>query len=333
LFAVALLSLSVAAAPPLPGSFDSLGPTVQRLTLPDGRVVNFIDDGSETGLPVVFVGGLGTSVRVIRLLDFLRSMRQELGIRVISVERNGFGETAFNPALDMADYASDVEAALARLGVGKFALFGISGGGPYVMKIASRNGARLLSVHLAATSPTLGRSPSCEKENPAGIFRDLLKNPQEYFAFNESSPIHRVSGLQDTAYEEAARAAFVRGQLAAPAALDHEAALYCREGAIDTTSVTADTYAYMGLADPLIANLAPEDWQAAFPNASVKVRAYPGEGHDVQYRHLDQILLDLAGYGDKTLVCDKGQARLADLGEVKQVMKEGGFLGLCAWGR
>ena len=29
-------------------------------------------------------------------------------------------------------------------------------------------------------------------------------------------------------------------------------------------------------------------------------RAYPGEGHDVQYRHWDQILLDAAGLGDAT---------------------------------
>ena len=36
---------------------------------------------------MVFTGGLGTSVRVIRLLDFLRSMRASLGIRMITVER------------------------------------------------------------------------------------------------------------------------------------------------------------------------------------------------------------------------------------------------------
>ena len=56
----------------LPTAFDSLGPTVQQLSLTNGRQVHFIDDGADSGLPVVFVGGLGTSVRVIRLLDFLR---------------------------------------------------------------------------------------------------------------------------------------------------------------------------------------------------------------------------------------------------------------------
>jgi len=83
----------------LPGTFDSLGPTVQQLPLANGRQVHFIDDGADLGLPVVFVGGLGTSVRVIRLLDFLRSMRVGLNIRMISIERNGYGQSAFDPKL------------------------------------------------------------------------------------------------------------------------------------------------------------------------------------------------------------------------------------------
>ena len=40
--------------------------------------IRFVDDGYEDGLPVVFTGGLGTSVRVIRLLDFLETMRRDL---------------------------------------------------------------------------------------------------------------------------------------------------------------------------------------------------------------------------------------------------------------
>ena len=44
----------------LPTTFDSLGPTVQQLSLSNGRQVHFIDDGADSGLPVVFVGGLGT---------------------------------------------------------------------------------------------------------------------------------------------------------------------------------------------------------------------------------------------------------------------------------
>ena len=115
----------------MPGQFDSLGPTVQQLENADGRRIHYIDDGDDQGVPVVFTGGLGTSVRAIRLLDFLRTLRQQLAIRMITVERNGFGQTEYYPSLDMASYAEDVELVLDHLGIDKFILFGISGGGPY----------------------------------------------------------------------------------------------------------------------------------------------------------------------------------------------------------
>ena len=88
-------------------AFDSLGPTVEQLRSDSGRNIHFIDDGNQSGTPVVFTGGLGTSVRVIRLLDFLETMRSDLNLRFITVERNGFGQTAFDETLTCLLYTSD----------------------------------------------------------------------------------------------------------------------------------------------------------------------------------------------------------------------------------
>ena len=313
----------------LPETFDSLGPTVEQLTLANDRQVHFIDDGPKTGLPVVFVGGLGTSVRVIRLLDFMRSMRVSLNLRIISVERNGYGQTAFDPSLGMADFSKEVEAVLAHLDIDQFALFGISGGGPYAAKIASRNPDRILSMHMAATSPALGQPSRCGANSPANVYRDLLSQPMAFFGFPKDSPVHQVAGFQDTAFEEAARAHNGRGQKADPAPLDHEIALYCDEGMIDTDKVAAPVFVYRGGADAVLDQAGPKAWQTAFPAAPLRVRSYPGEGHDVQYRHLDQILLDIAGYGDNILICKDNinymSAQSADLTAANTT------LGLCAW--
>ena len=46
----------------------------------------------------------------IALLEFLREARQNLRLRFISVERNGFGTAAFDDSLAYADYVGDVEA-------------------------------------------------------------------------------------------------------------------------------------------------------------------------------------------------------------------------------
>ena len=315
----------------LPASFDSLGPTVQELVMADGRRVHFIDDGEPGWLPVVFTGGLGTSVRVIRLLDFLRSMREKLEIRVITVERNGFGQTEYDPTLAMADFSEAVEAVLNHLDVDKFAAFGISGGGPYTAKIASRNVNRLLSVHMAATSPSLGQPSRCGRESPASGYREMLRHPMQFFGFAKDSPMHQVEGFQDTAFDEAARAHNLRGQMADVTPLDHEISLYCNEGAIDTSNVKVPVFVYRGLADAVLGDEDMQVWRETFPAADVTVREYAGEGHDVQYRHLDQILLDMAGYGDHVLVCRANKNRLIKSEKIQSDRDV--RLGLCAWAK
>jgi hypothetical protein len=72
----------------LPNGFDSLGPTVKQLTTETGRQIHYVDDGVTKAHPVVFTGGLGTSVRAIRLLDFLRTMRQDLNNAMDLVKLN-----------------------------------------------------------------------------------------------------------------------------------------------------------------------------------------------------------------------------------------------------
>ena len=85
LFLTVAVSATIA-QPSLQLTFDSLGPTVEQLRLDSGRNIYFIDDGNQSGTPVVFTGGFGTPVRVIRFLDFLETMRSDLNLRFITVE-------------------------------------------------------------------------------------------------------------------------------------------------------------------------------------------------------------------------------------------------------
>lgn len=311
----------------LPAEFDSLGPTVEQLIARDGRKIHYIDDGNEAGLPVIFTGGLGTSVRVVRLLDFLRTMREELNLRFITVERNGFGQTAFDPTLTMSDYVADVEEVLQHLRIDKFAVFGISGGGPYTAKIAEENSTRLLSIHLAATSPNIGNPQRCNNSATAtSPYAEMLRYPMQFFGFAAESPLHQIEGFQDTAFDEAARAHNLRGQSADDAPLLHELSLYCTEDPMDSAHIDVPVFVYLGLQDEVLGVVDPEAWERAYPNAELQLRTYPDGGHDVQYRHLDQILLDIAGLGDKTLICRNGVEQM-----VASTLVDGAPLGLCIW--
>ncbi|MDG1474267.1 MAG: alpha/beta hydrolase [Porticoccaceae bacterium] len=316
---------------PLTTSFDSLGPTVHQLKSKDGRLIHYIDDGKESAIPVVFTGGSGTSVRAIRLLDFLRTMRQSLNLRFITVERNGFGQTAFNPMLGMADYVKDVEQVLAHLNIDKFSLFGVSGGGAYTAKISEKNYLRLLSIHMAATSPLMGQAAWCAQNKGQHPYRDLLTYPMQFFGFPAASGVHQIIGFQDTAFDEAARAHNIRGQSADPAPLDHEIALYCKENPINTANINAKVFVYRGLADSLLNMESNDIWSTTYPNAEIILRQYPGEGHDVQYRHLDQILLDIAYLNTDILVCQNGSQKFIKSSKMNSELSKNEHLGLCVW--
>ena len=72
-------------------------------------------------------------------------------------------------------------------------------------------------------------------------------------------------------------------------------------------------------------------WQTNYPNVR-RTRLYEGEGHDVQYRHLDQVLVDMAGLADQLVVCRNGRTKLVKERRAEQLVADGrATLGLCAW--
>jgi len=315
-------TLVFARAPGLPDSFDSLGPTVQSVVKGD-RTLHFIDDGE--GTPVLFLGGLGTSVRATRLLDFLENFRADLGLRFISVERNGLGQTVFDQRLTIEDYVRDAEFVLDYLRVDRVAVFAISGGGIYAGHIIPALSGRVTSIHMAVTVPNLSSPDQCQADNLANGYAAFFAKPMEYFYLSDKA-LRDVRGLQDTAFDEAARAANMRGQQGDATAVLHEIERFCAEPVAGSDAINAPLYVYLGSED-VITSGRHDAWMEIFPNSPSTLRIYENEGHTVQYRHLDQILLDIAGFGDKVLVCKDGKSKL--------IQHQGDFqpqeAGLCAW--
>ncbi|WP_245652471.1 alpha/beta fold hydrolase [Novosphingobium capsulatum] len=320
-----------AMVPPLPDRFDDFGPAVQALTLPSGRVVHFTDSGDLGGRSVVFIGGTGTSARASGMTDFLKSMRVALKLRFITVERNGFGDTVYQPGWTYADYASEVRAVLDHLAVQRFAGVAISGGGPYMAAVAGAMPDRVISLHMLATAATnpQGRQCGVPLATLAQSLAGQVQNPQSWWAFPATSPTRRIPGFADRAFEEGARTFFIRGQMGDPLPEAAEMQRYCGP-APDVSKVTAPVHIYQGGADPLVTLDQAEYWHHHFPNV-VAFRVYPGEAHDVQYRHWDQVLIELAGITGQTVVCQGGHsAALADA-KVPAALAKGASLGLCAW--
>ncbi|MDL2259857.1 alpha/beta hydrolase [Deltaproteobacteria bacterium OttesenSCG-928-K17] len=340
-FVLALFLAGPALALDLPDKFDYLGPEMKHFANKAGRDLIYIDEGEKDWRAVVFCGGSGTSVQAFYMTEFLRTLRLDLKLRVISLGRNGFGMTEFVPGQNFQDYASDVKELLDHLGVEKFAVVGISGGGPYVQNIADLMPERVVSLHFAAAFSNVdnGMLSSCkamkeDAEKYKGKLTSWIQNPMVWWDLGKNTSIHKIPAFQDTANNEGAHSFFIRGQMGDPAPAIHEYTMFCTAPAAEGPSkVTAPVFMYYGTADKSVTPSHADFWKKHYQNsASQTLRLYPDEGHDVQYRHWDQILLDMAGLGDKTLICQGDKAELAAPAEADKLVKDGkAIYGICAW--
>ncbi|MFJ9411414.1 alpha/beta fold hydrolase [Streptomyces sp. NPDC101393] len=333
---------AAASAPPAAGAqrpriqddFDSLGPQVKAARLDSGRTAHYTDAGPRNGRPVLFIGGTGTSARAAHMTDFFRSTRESLGLRLISVERNGFGDTEYDPKLGAADFAEDAWQVLDRLGVGKVTVVAISGGGPYAAELAARAPTRVRALHLAAALPPYGARPDYCGLSDSALAKELrgqIADPRKWWAFPDDSPTKKIPGFADTAFEDGARTYNQRGQKADPAPQVHEQKLYCKRPGPDLSALTAPVYLYSGKKDTTVPPSTLATWKAQLPGKPV-VRSYADSGHDVQYRHWDQILADLAGYGDRTVVCRDGHSGMVPAQVARRMLADRRVtLGSCAW--
>jgi non-heme chloroperoxidase len=355
---VAILPAAASAGTPnptslnLPEDFSYIGAAVHSFTVPSGHVVNYVDEGDADWPTAVLIGGAGTGVQAFELTQFARDLRLALHIRLICVERNGFGMTQFEPAdangemipfdagdaaLALADpvktremYAENVLDVLDHLGVDKFSVIAISGGGPFSGELARQAGARVRSVHLAVAVNQSG--PGLEYPNPTylDIMRSYIINPMWWWDMTGTTA-DMIPGWQERAYDEAAWAAFVRGQDADPHAVGMDYTIF-KKTPPDVSMVTAPVFTYYGAKDTTVPYSQRDAWVAAYSSSSkVTQRNYPDGVHDVQYRHWDQILLDVAGYGDYLVIAYHGRTNVIPQSQWPRYQARGAILGMQAW--
>jgi len=110
------------------------------LTLPDGRGLAWCERGDAAGSVVFAFHGLPGSRLQAHPDD---SIAYGAGARVVHVDRPGFGRS--DPCIGgtLADWASDIGRLADQLLVDRFAVVGVSGGGPYACACAAILGARI----------------------------------------------------------------------------------------------------------------------------------------------------------------------------------------------
>lgn len=152
------------------------GPVQDRtVTLRDGRLLGYAEYGDPLGLPVIGFHGTPGSRLMLRLAD---PVARELGLRLLAPERPGFGLSTYQKGRTLASYAADIAEFADQLGLARFAMAGISGGGPYAAACAALLPERVTA--LALVSPV---GPMAGAEKPKSIGKG------HFFAFRISPHI------------------------------------------------------------------------------------------------------------------------------------------------
>ena len=131
--------------------------------LSDRRRLGIAEYGPPTGRPVLWFHGTPGARRQIPPRG--RAAAEERGVRIVAIERPGIGGSTAHLYERVADWVDDVEEVAECLGLGRFGVVGLSGGGPYALACASQLPDRVVAAAiLGGVAPAVG-----EDAAPGGL--------------------------------------------------------------------------------------------------------------------------------------------------------------------
>jgi pimeloyl-ACP methyl ester carboxylesterase len=118
------------------------------IRLRDGRTVGITSVGRSDGFPIIHCHGSGSSRLEVKLLAAAAATQ---GVRLIGLDRPGIGRSDPKTGYRLLDWPGDVVEVTDRLGIERFAVEGISAGGPYALACAYTIPHRLTACGLIST--------------------------------------------------------------------------------------------------------------------------------------------------------------------------------------
>jgi pimeloyl-ACP methyl ester carboxylesterase len=227
----------------------------------------------------------------------------ELGLRIVCLERPGFGLSEFAADRTVVGWADDVAAATSALGLDRFVVVGVSAGAPYALACGARLPSRIEAVGVIA-----GIAP------PQFLVEDGLANligrdrhEAEQAARRHFSAMH--PDIDASVREMATRDGPDRHTYARPdvqerfAMTRREAFRQGVDGAVldlillhqswgfELEDIAVNTHWWHGSLDP-IAPLATV--RGAMARTEIQLTIYEDEGHAISFEHGAEILAALA---------------------------------------
>jgi pimeloyl-ACP methyl ester carboxylesterase len=282
-------------------------PPLRFVTLSDGRRLAYREYGHPGGRAVLtFHEGLGSSL----LQPETDGLARRLGLRLVSAERPGFGQSDPRPDYSFDGVAQDMVELCDQIGLERLQIAAALSGTPSAIQTAIALGERVERVQIYS-----GRPPRAQPEptrNPLTLIRSRIEaNPWLVESFLavlrlRLSPAMMIRVMQRSSAQSPGDLAYLAAH---PEAAAYVAA-YMTESLARSSRGPADelrafrrgrNMSVNGLKAPLIVWHGEQDRLAPLPQLlaflgehASKVHVQPGVGHFLVLRHWDEILREMA---------------------------------------
>src|SRR3954453_17535971 len=285
---------------------------MSTVRLADGRRLAFTEYGRADGFPVMYLhGAIGSPLGRNDELDLATD---ELRLRLVFVQRPGFGDSDQKPNRTLLDFSSDLEELADALALERFGVVGVSAGGPYAVACAQR-----LPQRITAAAAVSSLSPVCAPSRVPGLSARIrlplraiaaaprlttrvgdaalalvAKHPSLLLrAMSVGAPPADKRHLADGATSHGVIEAFLAATGGGIAGLVEDHLVTSRPWGFDLAGVTGDVHVWHGMHDAFVPVEHALQLVAALPNCRAWLN--PGEGHFFFRRRVREILGALSG--------------------------------------
>lgn len=285
--------------------------TTATARLGDGRRLAYCEFGDSDGTPVfVFHGGVGS--RGFGLL--FDEAADRLGVRIVSPDRPGYGRSDPQPERTLLGWPADVGALADELGLGRFAVLGVSGGGPYAAACAYSLPDRLTAAALVSSvgppgSPkplglrvfmTLTRAvPSLPKLPIGRLLRRARNDPDAAIERRASGAAEPEAAMHHGEAGRMLNASTAEAGRQGASAAAHEIAVLARPWGFDLADIAVPVGVWHGTLDQTVPVATAEYFADAIPDARITV--HDDAGHlSLPVGYAEEILASLVDPGARS---------------------------------
>jgi pimeloyl-ACP methyl ester carboxylesterase len=299
------------AAPPL-AQFGDL-PSTHTVRLSDGRRLAYAEWGDPEGIPIIHQHGMpGSRLDHEADLEFYRS----LGVRVITPDRPGYGLSDPLPRGRLVDWPADVVELADVLGIARFGITALSGGGIYALACAAAIPERLTDVVVTGCPAPMDRAGAGDGmrlmtragvllagrtpwlvEGVVGILAGVIRRYPDFFVENSNrdkpAADRRWMSIRSVKAGAAStlREAFRNGAQG----YVHDLRMLSGPWGFDPANVRVPVQLWHGDEDTVIPLHHSQYLASVMPGATLRV--CHGEAHMLMWNHLAEILMAAAGMG------------------------------------